>query len=191
MIGFRVCERGEAEYEGSRFFGDPVVPGKWAAREPWTEDCWFLCQINLEEVRGLDAEGLLPRKGMLYFFVNEDSDDLDIKVLYTAREPDTIYEEANMGFDEVGYDLFTDYVMRFGGDGSDGFILGEDGDDVVLFQYDPSESEADVFSDIGTVRVTIARDALASKDFSSAATKVLRGGRAQAPVSTDTFIICF
>ncbi len=28
----------------------------------------FLCQINLEEVKELDKENLLPKKGMLYFF---------------------------------------------------------------------------------------------------------------------------
>lgn len=173
MIGFRVCEKGEAEYEGSRFFGEPVVPEKWAMKEPWSEDCYFLCQINLDDIRGLDAEGLLPKKGLIYFFVNTDSDELDIKVFYTAKEPDTIYEEVNMGFDEIGYDLFTDYVMRFSKDDSNCYILGEDGEDVILMQYDPSESEADAFKDLGMFRVTITRDALERKDFSSAVTKVL------------------
>lgn len=174
MIGFRVCDKGEAEYEGSRFFGEPLVPEKWAMKEPWSEDCFFMCQINIDDIKGRDRDGLLPKKGMLYFFVNTDSDEPDIKVFYTAKEPDTIYEECNMGFgDDVPYDLFTDYVMKFTDDASENFILGAEGDDVVLFQYDPSESEADVFSDVGKVRVTISREALAAKDFASAVTSML------------------
>lgn len=174
MIGFKACDKGEAEYEGSRFFGEPLVPEKWAMREPWSEDCYFMCQINLDDVKEYDKNGLLPKKGMMYFFVNTDSDDLDVKVFYTPKDPDTVYEECNMGFeDEVGYDIFTDYVMAFGDGESNNFILGEEGDDVILFQYDPSESEMDLFSDVGTVRVTISRDALSKKEFASAVTSVL------------------
>ena len=68
----------------------------------------------------------------MYFFCNTDSDVPDIKVFYTDKEPDTIYEECNMGFeDDVDYDLFSDYVIRFGEDGC-GSLLDEDGDDIVL-----------------------------------------------------------
>lgn len=172
MIGFRVCDRGEAEYEGSRFFGDPVVPERWAVKEPWSEDCFFLCQINLDDIRGM-TEDLLPKKGMLYFFSDVNSDVPDIKVFYTSKEPDTIYEECNMGFeDDVPYDLFTDYVMEFG-DAVNGSILGEDGDDIILFQYDSADSEADVFKDTGPFRVLIGRDALKALDFASARTEQL------------------
>ena len=171
MIGFTVTDRGEAEYEGSRFFGEPLVPERWAMKEPWSEDCFFLCQINLDDIKGMDGAELLPKKGMMYFFVNTDSDVPDIKVLYTAKEPDTIYEECNMGFeDDVPYDLFTDYVMRFG-EARDGCILEEDGDDIVLFRYDPKDSEADVFRDVGPVRVVISRDALKAMDLASARTE--------------------
>ena len=173
MIGFRVTDKGEAEYEGSRFFGEPLVPESWAMKEPWSEDCFFLCQINLDDIRGMEGSELLPKKGMLYLFVNTDSDVPDIRIFYTSKEPDTIYEECNMGFeDDVPYDLFTDYVMRFG-DASDCFILGEDGNDVILFQYDPSVSEADVFGDIGPLRVVISRGALRDLDFKSARTEPL------------------
>ena len=173
MIGFKVTDRGEAEYEGSRFFGDPVVPEKWAMKEPWSEDCFFLCQINLDDINGMEGAELLPKKGMLYLFVNTDSDVPDIKVFYTSKEPDTIYEECNMGFEEdVPYDLFTDYVIKFG-EGSSGSILGDDGDDVILFQYDPSASEADVFSDVGPLRVVMTKSALKGLDFGSARTELV------------------
>ena len=173
MIGFRVCDKGEAEYEGSRFFGDPLVPEKWAMKEPWSEDCFFICQYNLGDLKGLDTGGLLPGKGMMYFFCNTDSDVPDIKVFYTDKEPDTIYEECNMGFeDDVDYDLLSDYVIRFGEEGC-GSLLDGDGDDIVLFDYDPKTSEADLFYDVGRVRVVISRDALGARRFGEARTMVL------------------
>ncbi len=173
MIGFSVCDRGNAEYEGSRFFGDPLVPEKWAIREPWSEDCFFICQYNLGDLRGLDTAGLLPGKGMLYFFCDTDSDVPDIKVFYTDREPDTIYEECNMGFDDdVDYDLVTDYVIRFGEEGC-GSLLSEEGDSVVLLDYDPLKSDADLFYDVGRIRVTVPREALKARRFGEARTEVL------------------
>ena len=171
MIPFKVCDKGEAEYEGSRFFGDPLVPERWAMKEPWSEDCFFMCQINVSDIP--DSEGLLPAKGMLYFFVNTDSDAPDVKVLFTKKDPDTIYEECNMGFeDDVDYDLFTDYVIRFGEEGC-GSILGREGDDIVLLDYDPSKSETDVFYDVGRIRVLISEDALKAGDFGSARTEIV------------------
>lgn len=44
------------------FSGDSYEDG--FAKRPLS----FLCQINLEEVKELDKENLLPKKGMLYFF---------------------------------------------------------------------------------------------------------------------------
>ena len=173
MIGFTVCDKGEAEYEGSRFFGDPVVPEKWAMKEPWPEDFFFMCQINLADLKGMDTGSLLPDRGYLYFFADAESDVPDLRVYYTDKEPDTIYEECNMGFDEdVDYDLFTDYVIKFGEDGC-GYVLGSEGDDVILMEYDPSRSEADVFRGFGRIRVIIPKDALAERDLSKARTEAV------------------
>ena len=52
-------------------------------------------------------------------------------------------------------------------------LIKEEGDNIVLFQYDPSESEADVFRDVGGFRVLIGRDALKGLDFSSVRTEPL------------------
>ena len=60
--------------------------------------------------------------------------------------------------------------MRFG-EARDGSILEEDGDDIVLFRYDPKDSEADVFRDVGPIRVVISRDALKAMDLASARTE--------------------
>ena len=78
-----------------------------------------------------------------------------------------------MGFDEdVDYDLFTDYVIKFGEDGC-GYVLGSEGDDVILMEYDPSRSEADVFRGFGRIRVVIPKDARSDREFSKARTEVL------------------
>lgn len=36
--------------------------------EDYPEPLTFICQIRMEDVAPFDKEGLLPRKGMLYFF---------------------------------------------------------------------------------------------------------------------------
>ena len=173
MIGFEICDRGEAEYEGSRFFGDPVVPEKWADKEPWLEDDIFMCQINLEDLKGFDTEGLLPEEGYLYFFADV-SDGIIIHPILSLDEPDTIYEDCNMGFeDETSDDIFTDWVIKFGkGNGS---ILSREGDRIALLEFDPRHTQMDFLKGIGgRVRVSVTESELRSRDLSGAVTDVVR-----------------
>ena len=170
MIVFDVCDKGEAEYEGSRMFGDPVVPERWADKEPWTEDEIFMCQINLEDLDGYDTEGLLPPKGYLYFFADM-TDGISIRPILSEDEPDTIYEDCNLGFDEVEGDIFTDWVIRFGKGRSS--ILGRDGNDIILLDLDLRTTNVDFLKDIGgRVRVKVSADSLRRKDLSGAITVI-------------------
>ncbi|MGN1044693.1 MAG: DUF1963 domain-containing protein [Candidatus Methanomethylophilaceae archaeon] len=170
MIGFEVCDRGEAEYEGSRMFGDPVVPEGWADSEPWTEDEIFMCQINLDDLKGYDTDGLLPEKGYLYFFADM-TDGIVIRPILSEDEPDTIYEDCNMGFDEVEGDIFTDWVIRFGKGRSS--VLGRDGGDVILLDLDLRGTGVRFLEDIGgRVRVVIPEGSLRRKDLSGAVTVI-------------------
>ena len=62
----------------------------------YPEPLTFVCQIRCADIAGLDPEGLLPHKGMLYFFapidyfLGDDGSPLDYHdspaVLYTERE---------------------------------------------------------------------------------------------------------
>ena len=170
MICFEICDRGEAEYEGSRFFGDPVVPEKWADREPWSEDDIFMCQINLEDI---DSKGLLPESGYLYFFA-DISDGIEIHPILSVEEPDTIYEGCNMGFDEdTTYDIFTDWVIVFGkGEHS---MLGKVDGRVVLLEFDPRQTEMDFMKDIGgKIRISVSEKELSSGNISEAITEIIR-----------------
>ncbi len=62
----------------------------------YPEPLTFVCQIRCADIAGLDPEGLLPHRGMLYFFapldyfLGDDGSPLDYHdspaVLYTERE---------------------------------------------------------------------------------------------------------
>ena len=71
-----------AAVRGSKFGGRPSVPAgfEWPRFEAENYDgetanrpLSFLCQINLEEIRAYDKDGLLPKKGMLLFFYELES----------------------------------------------------------------------------------------------------------------------
>lgn len=172
MIRFEICDKGEAEYEGSRFFGDPVIPEKWADAEPWDEEDIFMCQINLSDLVGHDTGGLLPEEGYLYFFADV-SEGIRVHPLLSLDEPDTIYEDCNLGFeDETSDDIFTDWVIRFGE--GDGTVLASDGGRVVLLEFDPCSTRMDFKRDIGgRIRVSVTEAELRSGDFSNAMTDIV------------------
>lgn len=66
----------------SHWWGAPDLPGGVAypyvmvtdpeTGEDYAEPLTFLCQIRMEDVAPFDKEGLLPRKGMMYFFAAID-----------------------------------------------------------------------------------------------------------------------
>ena len=77
----RQAKRGGAVYR-SKFGGRPAVPSgfEWPRFEAENYDgetanrpLSFLCQMNLEEIRAYDKEGLLPQKGLLLFFYEQES----------------------------------------------------------------------------------------------------------------------
>ncbi len=162
MTKLIIHDKGEAEYEGSRMFGDPLVPEKWAMKEPWSEDCYFICQINLEENKFNDN---LPKKGMIYVFEDMSSEETAFTVLYTDKEPDTIYEDCNLGFeDEVNYDIFTDYVISFEEGDSDKSVLCQQSDEgLILLRIVPSDFDRNMF---GGKVLTIYADGFDSKSKS-------------------------
>ncbi|MEO8700775.1 MAG: DUF1963 domain-containing protein [Kofleriaceae bacterium] len=70
----------------SKFGGQPDLPKKlaWPAfAEDEDQMLPFVMQIDLAQVKPFDKEGLLPAKGMLYFFSDTSPDELtDARVLY-------------------------------------------------------------------------------------------------------------
>lgn len=73
----------------------------------------FLCQINLEEIGELDKDGLLPQKGMLYFFYEMESMrwGFDPADEGCAR---VYYYENTDGFEPLDFpsDLGEEYIVK-------------------------------------------------------------------------------
>lgn len=77
----RKAKKGGAIYR-SKFGGKPAVPAgfEWPRFDSENYDgetanrpLSFLCQINLEEICAYDKENLLPKKGLLLFFYEQES----------------------------------------------------------------------------------------------------------------------
>ncbi len=76
-IAFRAKSVDDAQIPigASKFGGAPDVPEgfEWPM---WDEEpLGFLAQINLEEVAAFDVEGLLPKSGLLLFFISFDEEN--------------------------------------------------------------------------------------------------------------------
>lgn len=69
----------------SKWGGLPDLPKsiEWPEDEHGENHLPFLMQINLEEITHMDLEGLLPKRGWIYFFCDTSPDEIyDSKVLY-------------------------------------------------------------------------------------------------------------
>lgn len=179
----------------SKLFGNPDVykdfvwPTIKVAGEEY--DLSFICQINLKEVSKYDKLGLLPKKGMLYFFYDLDEMPFEPSNLESCK---VIYHECDKDLepvyyvDEDGNDLsFREMEIEFinvekgflAEDDSTHLLLGEPSIDngfwyecidgwQMLFQLDSIETD-DIcinFTDEGILCFYIDKEKLKNKDFS-------------------------
>lgn len=96
----------------SKFLGKPVLPGDWANEFP--ETVLFFLQINLEEIKDLDKDNLLPHTGYLYFFLDTAEGEYDMKpiVRYFDGIPDAVFDDFNSMVPD--YSQYTDeYLVEF------------------------------------------------------------------------------
>jgi hypothetical protein len=86
-IAFDLLKYKSLPVGASKFGGQPDLPSamKWPTfADDKDRVLPFVLQFNLAEVHAHDKEGLLPAKGMLYFFSDTSPDELgDARVLYT------------------------------------------------------------------------------------------------------------
>ena len=80
MIKITTSPTEDPQFGQSKWWGEPDMPETLAYPEAlvtedgdsWQDPLTFVCQIRLEDIAALDAEGLLPHEGMLYFFAALD-----------------------------------------------------------------------------------------------------------------------
>ena len=141
MIGIKV-EKAHGEYDPgtSKFFGSPTMPEEWLADETIGDDDFFFCQLKLSEFKAFDKDNILPAKsGFIYFFLSETENGLKPTVQYFEKEPETLIDDFNAGFDSLG-DIETEFSIDYfeTKETTDGTgILVSDKDEIILLQYDP------------------------------------------------------
>ena len=173
MIGLTV-EKAHGEYDPgtSKFLGSPTMPEEWLTDGTVGDDDFFFAQLRIAEFKGFADAALLPGKGFIYFFLSETDDGFKPNVKFFDGEPDTLIDDFNAGFEILGDDADTDYSADFteADDYADGTrILVDDGDDIILLQYDPLDDGMPEFlaETEKLVRFRIKKDELAKLDFSN------------------------
>lgn len=111
MIGikYRLVENElQDELDSSKFFGSPVFPeGLLECLDP---DDVFIGQINLEDIKNYND--VLPKEGVLYFFININMYPYQGKVVYSNKERYLVVDDINDEFIE-GYQIPKAMYMEF------------------------------------------------------------------------------
>lgn len=122
-------------YVCSKFLGSPVFPQDFLLNKNGecilSESDYFIMQLNLEDISNIETP--LPKKGMLYFFVNVDT--LKPRVLYAKSIDDgqlEVWDDINDCFSEEygetqGYKLIFDENLDEGH-----YIVGDVNPDIDL-----------------------------------------------------------
>lgn len=114
----KINEENEDTYLVSKIMGSPAFPTHFLENNH-LEEMYFVMQLNLSELSCYDT--LLPKEGMLYFFLDITSYPYEPIVIYTNEEITTVYDNINEGFEEYG-DI-SSYKLEFTQDKEDGHII--------------------------------------------------------------------
>lgn len=87
-------EKLTAEFDKSKLFGSPCLPKGY--EDKFKDSIFFLGQINLSELASFKTP--LPKKGMLYFFLDMITYPIRAKVFYRNEEADHVIDGFNEGF---------------------------------------------------------------------------------------------
>ena len=138
----RRCDRElNEELDHSKIFGAPTFPEDYLNRNG-LNSAYFFCQINLTEIAHLNE--VLPKTGMLYFFLTFKGPGIKPAVMYCNDELVEVMDDVNEIFEEL--DFKDALYMEFGKGNGSNYILGSfdqevpesDRDDyVVLLKVDP------------------------------------------------------
>lgn len=125
----KIEEENEETYLRSKILGAPVFPQNFLYNKKGRcilkDSDYFVMQLNLEEI--VDKNTLLPKTGMIYFFINVDT--LKPKVLF-AKDLNGItlevWNDINCAFSTEDYGQTIGYKMTFDNNLKEGhYILGD------------------------------------------------------------------
>ena len=113
-VGIRINENSNSE-KLSKFGGLPKV--KSSFHLPKNKEYSLLCQLDLSELKAFDVENLLPKEGILYFFIDNSlknfSEENCSVVFYQKYNSklDLIYQDQHLNciYKEVQFDFFEYY----------------------------------------------------------------------------------
>ncbi|MGW8122676.1 DUF1963 domain-containing protein [Roseivirga echinicomitans] len=97
-IGIRPSENSVRDRVTSKLGGGPDVPNNFDWPDHGGKPLTFLCQIILEEITGYEPSHLLPKTGVLYFFVCTEIKDRfpeqagEFKVVYEDVEKESLHK---------------------------------------------------------------------------------------------------
>lgn len=125
----KIENEGPETYACSKFLGTLAIPQGLLHNKDGefilTDADYFVMQLNLADIA--DRETLLPKEGMLYFFV--DVDDLKPKVIFAKDISNCkleVYDDINDGFDRESYGETDGYRLVFDKSLDDGhYVLGD------------------------------------------------------------------
>lgn len=171
-----IIDQYDTELEESKFFGDILLPEAWLEDNVFSSDEMFLCQINLDDLYENFGRTLLPKRGMLYFFIDYAKRTV-ARVRYTDGEIDA-YTCFNEDW-EGDYDVITSCSVEFsdGDTGTAMLVKDENVADgkICLLRYDPAHEEfIDFMQDTDSVLYFLIDEKdLLNKDFSRVELKVV------------------
>ncbi len=147
---FIKAEKAHGEYDPgtSKFLGSPTMPEEWLSDGTVGDNDFFFCQLKLSEFKPFNKTQYLNDKGFLYFFLTENDGKFIPNVQYCEKEPDTLIDDFNAGFDNLG-DLETEYSIDYfetdeSIDGT-GILVEDNSSDIILLQYDPLDDNMPEF----------------------------------------------
>lgn len=111
-IGMKLTRSAEPlSPERSKFFGSPTMPLAWGG--DFYDDTLFFCQINLEETAPFDKDGVLPREGFLYIFLDTEGGEYNLlPIVRYSDAPDAIFTDFNS--EVPGFEKYTtDVAIEF------------------------------------------------------------------------------
>ncbi len=127
----------------SRIGGEPDFPKEWVWPEYEGKPLEFLLQINIDELKALDEDNLLPESGWLYFFSSNNQWDLISPRVFYFDGDKTALEKKNSPLQALpGCDLqFELYYML----PQEDFSLDIDEFEEYFAENDLFESDSDDF----------------------------------------------